>query len=236
MNKNRELSVYQAQTKNVRVLKSQYGQIRRVIHEDLRKNRVEQARIHTLTLILVFSALVEAEFSKVLHTPSGYSSSEISQITNVYQNNGLQAGWKKAIGLGLNRVQNPRRSSYLQNIRKKLESIVKEFVFDPSLLRNKIAHGQWVVALNRENTSVNEDITKKLQEISIVDIDRWHMVLQKLVKILEELIMSPNRAFQRDYWVLVEKLGTELNRAESWTLQSRITLLQTKSSRMLSES
>ncbi|OBQ38904.1 MAG: hypothetical protein AN487_06120 [Anabaena sp. CRKS33] len=41
----------------------------------------------------------------------------------------------------------------------RLLKIVEENVIPNSLIRNKVAHGQWVVALNREHTAKNENLT-----------------------------------------------------------------------------
>lgn len=66
--------------------------------------------------------------------------------------------------------------------------------------RNKVAHGQWIVALNRENTAVNTKMTTELGELDTVVIWIWYRVHQHLSSIVEALIESPDRAFHRDYW------------------------------------
>jgi hypothetical protein len=68
-------------------------------------------------------------------------------------------------------------AGFRQNRRQEIERLVKEHVVEPSLIRNKIAHGQWEIALNRNNSAVNPAITAAIQQLDIVVIDRWFETL-----------------------------------------------------------
>jgi hypothetical protein len=78
--------------------------------------------------------------------------------------------------------------------------LIDTFVQEPASLRNKIAHGQWAVALNRTRTAVNPDLTAKIQSLDIVTLDRWFAVASHLAEIIEALIESPERHFRGAYW------------------------------------
>ena len=75
--------------------------------------------------------------------------------------------WKKCVELSLRKVQG-KSSGYIANTQKKIVTLIDSYVYDPSLLRNKIAHGQWNVALNSNNTKVNETLTNKINAITVV--------------------------------------------------------------------
>lgn len=180
--------VYQAQTKNVRMLNQARGQVNRAINRALRKNDITSTEVHTRVLALIFCAWVEANFSKLIHTPYGFTPDEVRQIKQAYQGSGLGAGWRKSIDLGLRKVSNPKKSNYLPNIRQKLLTVVDNYVVLPSLIRNKIAHGQWDVALNRENTTVNNDLTQELHNLDAVVISIWF----KAHEYLANLRVFPN--------------------------------------------
>ena len=158
MDQEAKLTVYQAQVENVRSLKVSMRQVHRSVNDALRSNDQACVSTFTKTYALLFCAWAEANFSKVLHTPYGFEVDEIEQVKRA-KGNGIAPAWKKAVELGLRHLE-AKRGSFRPNARKKLYELIDSHVFDPSLLRNKLAHGQWVVALNRENNALQEDLTK----------------------------------------------------------------------------
>lgn len=228
MDRAEQLQVFKAQTANVQMLDQAIRQINRAINYALRRNDSVATQVHTKVLALIFCAWIEANFSKVIHTPYGFQPDEIDQIKRTQRNSGLGEGWKKCIELGLRRVSNPRKSSYLPNITKKLFSIIDAYIVTPSQIRNKVAHGQWKVGLNADNTAVNDDITEKLNGLDAVVIARWFQVHKHLSCVVEALIESPNKAFHNDYWQEIAKLESFLTESKVWNIDEKIKKLQKK--------
>jgi len=222
------LAVFRAQVENVRELTTAKRHLNRAVNLALRKADSASARIHTKVLTLIFCAWVEATFSKLIHTPYGFSLDEIGQIKEVTNKFGIEAGWSKCLELGLRHVSGSSKSNYVPNIKQKLTRIIKAYVVDPSLIRNKIAHGQWVVALNRENDAQNADLTPALDSLDVITVTIWFGVYEYLAMIIEILIESPDRTFHRDYWIEITKLESFLERAEHWSLAEKITKLKKK--------
>lgn len=229
MNQAERIAVFQAQTRNVQKLVQVRCHIARSVNEALRLNNEASAEVHTRSLALVFCAWVEASFSKLIHTPYGFTLNEIDQIK---QHDGRQRSiedaWQKAIQLGLIRVD--AGAGFRQNRRQEIERLVKEYVVEPSLIRNKIAHGQWEIALNRNNSAVNPVITAAIQQLDIVVIDRWFETLSHLALLLETLVESPGKAFHRDYWIHVTNLRDYIAKTKHWTLADKKAKLQFKRS------
>ena len=73
MNNADRLQIFHAQTDNVRMLNQARTQIKRAINSALRKGDKTSSQVHTKLLALVFCAWVEANFSKLIHTPSGFT-------------------------------------------------------------------------------------------------------------------------------------------------------------------
>ena len=96
----------------------------------------------------------------MIHTPHGLTLDEIEQIKVVTHNSGVKPGWTKCAQLAMRRVDGTS-SSHVPNVLRKLEALIDDYIFDPSLIRNKLAHGQWSVALNRENTDINQEFTRQ---------------------------------------------------------------------------
>jgi hypothetical protein len=220
MDQQEKLQVFNAQTANVRRLESAGRQIRRSIHHAIRRSDAASEKAHSLVWALLYCAWLEALFSKLVHTPYGFTLDQIEQIKREHKAKGVQYGWHKCIELGLRRVSSPK-SNYLPNIRQRLDSYVTEYVQEPAGLRNKIAHGQWEVALNRDHTAVNAQQTAGLLSLDVVTVDKWQAVAKSLVAIIEALIESPKRAFHQDYWLLVTKLDEDVCRMASWDRDSR---------------
>ena len=178
---------------------------------------------------LVFCAWAECNFSKLIHTPHGFELNEIDQIKTKAKND-IVAGWLKCLEIGLKRVLTSPKSNYIPNIRKSVERIIASYVHEPRLLRNKIAHGQWCIALNRDNDGVNNDLTNQIAEIDVVKLCKWKAAYQSLSNIIEILIESPDRAFHRDYWQEIVKIEEYLKNTETWTLKEKIQQLKHKAS------
>lgn len=218
--------VFAAQTENVRELEKAWRHINKTINAAYSCGDNSSAEIHTKLLALVYCAFAEAVFSKVIHTPGGLDLNEISQIKSKGKRSIIEA-WKKCVELSLRHVKG-KNSGHIANTRQKINSLIETYVYDPSLLRNKIAHGQWVLALNSNNTKVNNSITDKVNRITVVDLYRYKEAFQSLFRIVEDIIESPNKAHHRDYWIHITEFEQSQKKMESWTLENKIKALKTK--------
>jgi len=221
MNQKARLEIFQAQTANVRRLECAVSHVRRAIHHAMRKHDQPAEEAHSLVYALLYCAWLEAFFSKLIHTPYGFSIEEIEQISDKQDRHGIHEAWCKCVELGLQRVQGSRLGD-IANMRKKLLEFIAAYVLEPAVLRNKIAHGQWQVALNRERTGVNEQITAELAHLDIITTDKRRLVAARLASIVEALIDSPKRHFRKAYWDELTHLEQEAKDFDSWTRESRM--------------
>lgn len=226
MDRNSQLAVFKAQVENVRELDAAWKHVKRSINRDLVKGNQSSVRLHTKLLALVYCAWLEASFSKLIHTPYGFDLYEIAQIKLASRNSIVDA-WKECINVAALRV-NPGKSNYVPNLKRKLNQLVEKYVEEPSLLRNKVAHGQWVKALNRENAAINNDLTNAISNLDVVKLDILHYTCKSLCEIVEALIESPKRAFHRDYWLLLSQLEAHLARTSQFSLADKVAILKSK--------
>ena len=110
--------------------------------------------------------------------------------------------------------------------RKELQKIIDNYIKVPSELRNKIAHGQWDYALNRDNTAENASKTLDLRALSVIQITIWSNVHQFLGLIVRDLIQSPKSGFHRNYWINLVKLEQFITKSSTWTMNKRMTTLR----------
>lgn len=225
-----KLAIYRAHTTNVRALESGIRQIRRSINLALRGNDQAAVHCHTRLYAVTFCAWAEANFLKVVCTPYGFEPEEVAQILDAKQgrNGNIRLGWKKAVELGLRHLD-AKRGNFLPNARQELERAIDQYVFEPAQLRNKLAHGQWAIALNRELTAEVADTTTLIEQLTITQVDGWHSCHGGLAGLVESLIESPKRAFVRDWWTDVVTLRSNMDQASRRTLNDHVAVLKRKS-------
>jgi len=218
--------VFQAQTKNVRELEKAWSSINRTINEALRTDDIHLATFQTKMLGLVFCAYAEATFSKLIHTPYGLTGINIAQIKYEAKQD-IVRGWQKCLVLSTKKIQS-NKSNHVPNIVKKISLLINSYIKEPSLIRNKIAHGQWNTALNQKNTAINQETTDKITNLTIVDLYRYKLSFEKLSVIFEDIIESPNKAHWKFYWNHVTEYEQLQIKMAQWTLQKKIDQLKKK--------
>lgn len=212
--------LYVLQSKNVRRLKQVQANLVKDINFYLKKNNDFQVEIKSKLLALLYCTLSEAQFIQIVHTPDGFTSAEIETIKAAKKSN-VEDGWTTMIDLAMDKVGDWRNIADLEARRNSLHKIIADFVTTPSILRNKIAHGQWEFALNRENTKENKDLTTDLNNLDVVMITKWFDVHQFLGLIIRDLIQSPKKGFHNNYWTNLTDLEQYLLTSSSWTLKTK---------------
>ncbi|NIK31049.1 hypothetical protein FHY15_000145 [Xanthomonas arboricola] len=229
MDRKQQLEVFQAQTANLRVLEQAWKHTKRGIHRDLLANNKASVELQTKVLALTYCAWSEAAFSKLVHTPHCFELDEIRQIKAAGERGSIVSAWEKCVALALRKIQS-RNGNYVPNVKKELNSLIKTYIETPSQLRNKVAHGQWQVALNSKNTAQNPDLTVSLANLDLVKLDLLKEGCEGLCLIVEALVESPEKAFHRDYWQLLCQVKEKLAAASQFTLSQKLELLKKKRS------
>ena len=122
------------------------------------------------------------------------------------------------------------KSNHVPNIKVKIKELIEEYIREPSLIRNKIAHGQWKVSLNSKNTSVNNELTQKVKSTTVIDLHRYKSAFDNLSYIIEDIIESPNKAHWKFYWTHVDNFENEQKKIKAMSLEDKIILLKKKKS------
>lgn len=219
--------LYVLQSRNVRRLKQVQASLVKDINFYLRKNNEFQVEIKTKLLALLHCTLSEAQFIQIVHTPDGFTNNEIEKIKLAKKSN-IEDGWRQMIDFAMDKVGDWNNNSDLLNRRNSLLKIISDFIISPSILRNKIAHGQWEFALNRENTKENQELTKQLKDLDVVEITKWFDIHQYMGLIVRDLIQSPKKSFHNNYWINLTNLEQYLEKSKSWTLETKKELLKLK--------
>ncbi|RTL56835.1 MAG: hypothetical protein EKK46_03975 [Rhodocyclaceae bacterium] len=229
MDRKKQLEVFQAQTANLRVLEQGWNHTKRGIHRDLIADNQPSVELQTKLLALIYCAWSETAFSKLIHTPHCFELDEIRQIKAAGEKGSIVTAWGKCVALALKKIQS-RNGNYVPNVKQELGRLIKTYVEEPSQLRNKVAHGQWRIALNSKNTAQNPELTASLADIDLVKLDLLKEGCEGLCLIVESLIESPEKAFHRDYWPLLCQVKERLANSARFTLEAKTQLLKQKRS------
>ncbi|RKT46226.1 hypothetical protein BDD21_3729 [Thiocapsa rosea] len=213
--------LYMAQSENVRELWKIRGSLLKDINFYTRRGDEYQVTVKTKFFSLLYSAWSEAQFIQILFTRSGFSYSEISHILNIKKKNGIAQAWDLMLTDAMRKVGNAQTRQDLNNRLKKLKSLTKVYIAEPSELRNKIAHGEWINAINNKANRVNPDIAKELALLDPVEIQKRFEVHRFFGYIVRDLVQSPKNSFHQHYWTNVVALEKYLRKTAGWNIQSK---------------
>lgn len=219
-------SIFLIQTDNVRALEKAWEQGNRLLNESLRSQNQDSISIQTKLMALLFSSYTEAIFSKLIHTPSTLTQTEINSLKSKFKSNSYQ-GWLKCLKVIVNKITT-KDQSYKDKVIVDVTTLLKNYIKEPSEVRNRMAHGQWVTALNTDNTKINNDLSTKIGMLDIITLTRYKKSFTLLSLIIEDLVESPNKAHINTYQDKINKFNQEQLKMASWTLTGRINKLRPK--------
>lgn len=223
------IEIYRASVDNVRELNKQRTNIKRLFNQAIKRNDHSAFNALTKLYALLYSSFAELCFLKVIHTPYGFSEEEISQISS---ERNLEQKWTKCLEIAFSRIINISNAGEIQNKKQILTRHINQFIIEPSQLRNKIAHGQWIVALNNDNTATNPTTTNRITNLDFVKTDILFSVYEKIGQAVEDLIESPTKAHFNDFYSHMTELDVIIMQTQNWNLQSKIQALKVKFDRI----
>jgi hypothetical protein len=221
--------LYQGWVDNVKRLKKAKSNINRLINieiklsktlpsGDIRQTDLEKISDLTKSAFLIYSSYTEANLLRLIHLPNSFESAEVKAIIKAKQNNIIN-GWFKAIQLASNKNNvSIVGGSTIAMCEQSLQGIINSYLRDPSLIRNKLAHGQWSTAYNRNCSSLNSNPMVEPNNLDIAKIDGWYLIFDKLAELLKQLIQSPNQGFAVQYSQLIQEINTIAIEVQSWNL------------------
>lgn len=214
--------LYIAQTQNVREINKSFTDLKRLINKAIQNNNLQLQQSLTKSLTIIYSTWTEARFLQLTYTPFGLNEDEINQVLKAKNTKSVVEGWEKLIELSLKiLVKNSKAPDNVHTIQKKLKKYLKDYILGPSQIRNKLAHGQWTITLNVENTNLNPIPTKLIEELTVVDLIRWKMTQEKFSHIIESLIESPEKHFRRSYQTQITDFENFIKESSYWTVQEK---------------
>jgi hypothetical protein len=212
------LPFYEAYVINVRDLSKAETEIKRAINRAIKSGRENAIVVQTKVYALIYSTFSEASFMKMILTPYGF---EQEYVNEILKQETIQQKWQKCLEIGFLKFTKAQKGSDVPNKVLELSRIIQKYIVDPSVLRNKIAHGQLTIALNRSNTNLNTELTSKLRDLDFVTIYVWFEINRRLCSIIEDLIESPDKAHYRYYFPKYQELEEFIAKTSKWTPETK---------------
>ena len=213
--------IYILQSRNVRKLLKVKKSLLRDINRNSKLNHISDVEIKTKIYSLLYSAWSEAQFVQILHTPKALFPRDIKDIEIEKKKNGIINGWKLLIKLSINKVKDINKSDDLLARQETIIGIISNHVEKQSIIRNKIAHGQWVHALNKEHTKESFDLTSDLNNLDYVKINILFKIHYFLGLIMRDLVQSPKKGFHHNYWINITKLENYIEKTRDWSAETK---------------
>lgn len=230
-------TVFKASVENVKELKKQRKNLKRLFNQSIKRNDKSSFEVLTKLYSLLYSTFAEVCFLKIINTPYGFDDDKIKQIKvevidGRIRERSLEQKWTKCLELSFNETTTLVNDGEIQNKKQQLSRLINEYIIKPSQLRNKIAHGQWKIALNSKNTETNQETTQKINELDFIKIDILFSVYEKISQAVEDLIESPRKAHFNDFYRHMAELYELINKTKTWSLESKIKVIKEKFERI----
>lgn len=225
------LPLYRAAVENTRSVEIGIKLFRKDLNRRLCRSSVEDLQLCTKMYVVLFCMWAESLLLRTIYIPYGFSENEVNQVL---AGSSVEEKWRVCLQLAFRNSEQKEQKSLRQSLGPKLERLISIYVLTPANIRNKVAHGQWVKAFTRAGNALHVDTTCFLDLIDIIEVDRWFFVFKELAQIIEDGIESPEKAFRRDVWTRLSCIESELERRQSWTTDSKKSLIakrHTRSSR-----
>lgn len=213
------LPFYEAYVINVNDFKLAESETRRSINKALKSNKELSVKVQTKIYALLYSTYSESSFMKMILTPYGF---EQKYVDEILRQDNIQQKWLKCIELAFIKFSESQKGSEIPNKILNLSRIIQKYIVSPSVIRNKIAHGQLTVALNRNNTNLNADLTNEIGSLDFVTVYRWFKINEYLTRIIEDLIESPNVAHHNHYYGVYQELQKFIAKSEIWSVETKM--------------
>lgn len=211
------IEIYQASTENLRDLKKERKRINVLANRAIRENNIADLSCLTKIYALLYSAYAEVALTKLIHAPNALNDSEISQINT---KNNLEEKWIKCVDLAISKLNTNGNKGEIANKKQTLIRLMQKNILQPSILRNRVAHGQWKICLNNDCTSINKTVTDNLEQLDFVRVDSLFYLYDIYSQCILDLLVS-TKTHYRDYYALIATLEEKAQEFDKWTIETK---------------
>jgi hypothetical protein len=177
--------------------------VQRTLRDYIRRDEEMNITVYTKVLSHLINSWAEVRVLKLVYETGAFTDPEKGELID---SDTVEKRWEMALTTAfckaykvsaekINSVDTPvtPRTRY-----RVLLELIKEDLLESSQLRNRIAHGQWQYAFNNDLRAINPDLTRKLREENIVNLQLKFKMFKSLAQIIHDLAVS-RLTFERDF-------------------------------------
>lgn len=177
-----------------------------LVEIDLRRyiSAEKDAHVYRYTKILSYliTCWTEVRVLKLTFERNAFTPTEIDSILKC----SLENKWVSTLEIAISKAYNINRNGNISNqldftARARYNEIVTLIKNDlvPSIeIRNRIAHGHWLIAFTNDLKNKSEDLTRQIRTENIVTLQLKKKLLSGLSQLIHDLAVSPS-TFERDF-------------------------------------
>jgi len=195
--------LFKAHVKNLRAVNAGILQIELRVKEAIAKEDVACSDTLLKILLLLTGTWAECRLRKLLAEPAGFSSQQITTITNERSQVEM---WLKALELGYRSRYNIPNATFSKNSLGATPFMRYEAIYtlvDSQLrplieMRNTLAHGQWERPFNSAMSNISTRMCISIRNENTLSARFKRSILLNLSELIHDLVTSPI-AFERDF-------------------------------------
>jgi len=197
--------------KNRAALSKAIVQMNRSLNESIQRKDKEKEYVQARCLFLLWVSWMEVSMDLILHSANKLTEAERKSIVACRREIDR---WNLCLDLCFAKhyLTGKKRSLTKINLGptafyrfQELKAILKDYI-DPYIeIRNRLAHGQWMIAINSEGSGKNQDLTTRLMVLSKKELLLVKMMVKNFVNLVNVLACSKNE-FEKKYDETISKM------------------------------
>lgn len=212
--------LYEFHVKNLRAVTDGLDHVERAARAEIARGRNEAGQTFVRIYALLLGAWSECRLYKALHERDAFGPTDRSKIMS---DESAFSRWVKTVETAFVKRYpgvRPRTAELrLKEINETLTSELKPIIE----LRNKMAHGQWIVPLNRKLDNVDQDQADALRNENLLSLKFKRAMVEALCACIHDLAVSTaafEKNFDRHFMVLSQARTNLATRSyDSWRKQ-----------------
>jgi len=196
-------SYYKQHCENLRMIEKAITIMQGTLRDYIRKDEEMNINVHTKVLSHLINSWAEVRILKLIFEMGAFTDAERDKLID---SDSVEKRWEMALAIAfckaykvhiekINSVDTPVTARTRYQI---LLELINNDLLESSQLRNRIAHGQWKYAFNTDLRAINPDLTRKLKQENIVNLQLKYKMFKSLAQIIHDLAVS-RPTFERDF-------------------------------------
>jgi len=194
-------------------------QLNRSLNKSIRNNKHEEAYVHVRCLFLLWVSWLEVSMDLILHSANHITQKERYDIKKSRREIDR---WRKCIEICFKMYYLKPRRRVLNKINlgptayyryQELNSILEKYIVSYIEIRNRLAHGQWYIAINSDGTGKNQRLTTELVTLSKREILSMKSIIKNFVDLVFVLTLS-KKDFSRKFDHHISRIDLAISEKE----------------------